>query len=278
MALKAGSADNVTAVVADCLKGPALRAPALIAGAVEESLDSITETTREKVEIAPALVKEDSPLKRASDLLREGEGEEEEPNGAKSEEAAENEALDIKEPPADTAEIPIVSGKNLNPADPVDAEVLKQYGREVAREARYTAGEPVSLRLTPDRRTIAADGYDLSYVTVEALDANGVLVEKSDNSENVKFALLFEIDGDERAIRHVLYNCAASRPSIESKTKEESIEPGTETLNLTADPRADGLVKSRTGDTTSAETYAGWYESVYVPVEETPAAQEEPVV
>ena len=136
MALKAGSADNVTAVVADCLKGPALRAPALIAGAVEESLDSITETTREKVEIAPALVKEDSPLKRASDLLREGEGEEEEPNGAKSEEAAENEALDIKEPPADTAEIPIVSGKNLNPADPVDAEVLKQYGREVAREGR----------------------------------------------------------------------------------------------------------------------------------------------
>ena len=112
----------------------------------------------------------------------------------------------------------------------------------------------------------------------EALDANGVLVEKSDNSENVKFALLFEFDGDERAIRHVLYNCAASRPSIESKTKEESIEPGTETLNLTADPRADGLVKSRTGDTTSAETYAGWYESVYVPVEETPAAQEEPVV
>ena len=112
----------------------------------------------------------------------------------------------------------------------------------------------------------------------EALDANGVLVEKSDNSENVKFALLFEFDGDERAIRHVLYNCAASRPSIESKTKEESIEPGTETLNLTADPRADGLVKSRTGDTTSTETYAGWYESVYVPVEETPAAQEEPVV
>ena len=139
-------------------------------------------------------------------------------------------------------------------------------------------------------RTYANNGYsgDLEIALIpewfrteilkEALDANGVLVEKSDNSENVKFALLFEFDGDERAIRHVLYNCAASRPSIESKTKEESIEPGTETLNLTADPRADGLVKSRTGDTTSTETYAGWYESVYVPVEETPAAQEEPVV
>ena len=129
-------------------------------------------------------------------------------------------------------------------------------------------------------RTFANNGYsgDLEIALIpewfrteilkEALDSNGVLVERSDNSENVKFALLFEFDGDERAIRHVLYNCAASRPSIESKTKEESIEPGTETLNLTADPRADGLVKSRTGDTTSAEAYAGWYSEVYVPQEE----------
>ena len=99
----------------------------------------------------------------------------------------------------------------------------------------------------------------------EALDANGVLVEKADTTESVKFALLFEFDGDERAIRHVLYNCSASRPSIESETKEETIEPGTETLSLTADPREDGLVKSRTGDTTDAATYAGWYQSVYLP-------------
>ncbi len=102
----------------------------------------------------------------------------------------------------------------------------------------------------------------------EALDANGVLVERSDNSESVKFALLFEFDGDVRAIRHVLYNCTASRPSIESETKEETIEPGTETLSLTADPREDGLVKSRTGDTTDATTYANWYQTVYVPAAE----------
>ena len=102
----------------------------------------------------------------------------------------------------------------------------------------------------------------------ETLDSNGVLVEKSDQAESVKFALLFEFDGDVRAIRHVMYNCTASRTSIESETKEDTIEPGTEKLSLTADPREDGLVKSRTGDTTSAETYQNWYKSVYTPVEE----------
>ena len=128
-------------------------------------------------------------------------------------------------------------------------------------------------------RTYANNGYsgDLEIALIpewfrteilkETLDTNGVLVEKADNTESVKFALLFEFDGDERAIRHVMYNCSASRPSIESSTKEETIEPGTETLSLTADPREDGLVKSRTGDTTSAETYANWYQSVYVPQE-----------
>lgn len=130
-------------------------------------------------------------------------------------------------------------------------------------------------------RSVSNNGYsgDLEIALIpewfrteilqEELDSNGVLVEKSYNAESVKFALLFEFDGDVRAIRHVMYNCTASRPSIESETKEDTIEPGTETLSLTADPREDGLVKSRTGDTTSAETYQNWYKTVYIPVEES---------
>ena len=130
-------------------------------------------------------------------------------------------------------------------------------------------------------RTITNNGYsgDLEIALIpewfrteilqEALDAKGVLVENSDAAESVKFALLFEFDGDVKAIRHVLYNCTASRPSIESETKEDTIEPGTEKLSLTADPRADGLVKAKTGDTTDATTYDNWYKAVYVPTDET---------
>ena len=65
----------------------------------------------------------------------------------------------------------------------------------------------------------------------------------------------------------MLYNCSASRPSIESETKEDTIEPGTETLSITADPRSDGLVKARTGDSTDKEAYTNWYKSVYLPTE-----------
>ena len=104
-------------------------------------------------------------------------------------------------------------------------------------------------------------------ILLEEKDSNGVLVEKSTVTEMPKFALLFEFDGDVHGIRHVLYNCSASRPSIASETKEDTIEPVTETLSLTADPRADGLVKARTGDTTTEETYNNWYQSVYVPAE-----------
>lgn len=101
----------------------------------------------------------------------------------------------------------------------------------------------------------------------EVLDDKGVLVEKSGLSDTVKFALLFEFDGDIRSIRHVLYYCTASRPSLESETKEDTIEPGTEKLSITADPRSDGLVKARSGDSTDEAAYDNWYKAVYLPME-----------
>lgn len=98
----------------------------------------------------------------------------------------------------------------------------------------------------------------------EQLDDNGVLIENAD-VELASFALLFEFDGDKKHIRHVLYNCAASRPGIEGKTNEESREVQTETLAIKATPLANGMVKAKTGNTTDATVYADWYKAVYMP-------------
>lgn len=98
----------------------------------------------------------------------------------------------------------------------------------------------------------------------ETLDANGVLIEDA-NAEIAAFALLFEFDGDQKHIRHVLYNCSASRPGIEGKTNEDSKEVQTETLSVKATPLPDGKVKAKTGNTTNATAYNGWYNAVYLP-------------
>lgn len=97
-------------------------------------------------------------------------------------------------------------------------------------------------------------------------DSNGILVENV-NDKAVAFALLFQFEGDDKARRHALYNCKATLPDVASQTTEETIDPVTETINLTATARkGDGLVKASTvdGDNTSAQ-YTGWFSSVYEP-------------
>ena len=98
----------------------------------------------------------------------------------------------------------------------------------------------------------------------EELDEKGVLIENSE-VELGTFALLFEFDGDQKHIRHVMYNCSASRPGIEGKTNEDKKEVQTEKLTINAVPLANGMVKAKTGNTTDATTYADWYKAVYMP-------------
>lgn len=108
-------------------------------------------------------------------------------------------------------------------------------------------------------------------VLKEKLDDKGVLIENSE-VELASFALLFEFDGDQKHIRHVLYNCSASRPGIEGKTNEDSKEVQTETLAIKAAPLANGMVKAKTGNTTDATAYNDWYKAVYMPTEEAAAS------
>lgn len=98
----------------------------------------------------------------------------------------------------------------------------------------------------------------------DVLDSKNVLVEKAD-APTVKFALGFQIDGDKESTFFWYYNCAASRPSSEANTTEESKDPETDTLNWTCAPGADGIVRVKTTAETAAADTSAWFEAVYIP-------------
>jgi beta-galactosidase len=67
--------------------------------------------------------------------------------------------------------------------------VASRGGVEVARDTLRTAGAPHALRVTPNRFALPADGHALSYVTVEVVDRNGVVVPSAHD------AIHFEVRG-----------------------------------------------------------------------------------
>ena len=127
--------------------------------------------------------------------------------------------------------------------------------------------------------TVANNGYEgdleLAKVPDQFLtdclgfvrDAKGVLVEDA-GATPAHFALMFQFEGDVNAKRTVLYNCVASRPTIEGSTKEESIEPQTETISITATTVFNtvlnkDLVKASCTETSASAAYNSWLTAVY---------------
>ena len=101
------------------------------------------------------------------------------------------------------------------------------------------------------------------------LGANNVLVEDA-NASPVHFALLFQFEGDAKATRHVLYNCVAARPNVAGATKEDTVTPQTETLNLTATSIyctaiEKDIVKGETVNATTDTVYNAWATAVTLP-------------
>lgn len=85
------------------------------------------------------------------------------------------------------------------------------------------------------------------------------------NVESQRFALLFQAEGDTYNTRYCFYDCIASRPSRENNTKEDTIEPGTESISLTMSPRpSDQLVKAISDGETST-MYSTWFNAVPEP-------------
>ena len=109
---------------------------------------------------------------------------------------------------------------------------------------------------------------DLGWVRT---DDNGLLVESSDDYKVTKYvALLFEFNNDDKATRHVFYKTSFSRADVAGQTTGEggTIQPQTETVNITAVPRADEDrdIHACTGPATTTGSYSAWYTTVQVPV------------
>ena len=100
-------------------------------------------------------------------------------------------------------------------------------------------------------------------------DGKDVLVEDA-NASIVHFALLFQFEGDEKATRHVMYNCTCARSADAGSTKSETIEPQTETLTLTATSVYNAtldtdIVKAEANSGSNSTTYDNWFSTVYLP-------------
>lgn len=120
----------------------------------------------------------------------------------------------------------------------------------------YTGSLEIARIPAAFRETILGDQKDAKNVYFEDADA-----------PTKAFALLFQFEGDESATKYVYYNCTASRTSVSSETKTASIEPGTDTLDLTV-----GMVKNTTlnknvvkafVEDAESTAYAGWFGAVY---------------
>ncbi|MGG3821096.1 major tail protein [Geobacillus thermodenitrificans] len=100
------------------------------------------------------------------------------------------------------------------------------------------------------------------------IDANGMLVETTDGMPK-EFALLGQILGDKKNRRFVYYRCKASRPTAEHNTRGESVEPTTQTLNITILPIEIGGKNVVRGvielNDTNATVYNNFFSSVTIP-------------
>ncbi|MEV0176379.1 glycoside hydrolase family 2 TIM barrel-domain containing protein [Streptomyces sp. NPDC050803] len=130
--------------------------------------------------------------------------------------------------------------------------VARSEGRVVATDVLRTAGRPHSVRLTADRKSLAADGRSLVFVTAEVVDARGVPVPDAEDllAFDVRGGSLAGLDNgrQESAERYQ----ASTRTAFHGKALA-IVRSGTKAGELTVTARAEGL---RAGTLTVRTTHA----------------------
>ena len=106
----------------------------------------------------------------------------------------------------------------------------------------------------------------LAEILGMTIDSNGMLVESADDMPK-EFALMGQIQGDQKNRRFVYYRCKASRPSQESSTTEASVTPNTDTVSLTILPlESNKLIKGVIElNETNQAVYDAFFSQVILP-------------
>lgn len=131
-------------------------------------------------------------------------------------------------------------------------------------------------------KTFANNGYtgtlEMARINDDMLkDVFGMIVNSSNllvESTGVQpkpFALMFQIEGDQREELNVLYRVVpTSKPSSGSQTVEENVDPVTQSFDFEALPLVTGptyqkgLIKSRTTDSTTTAVRNAWFTTVQI--------------
>lgn len=146
---------------------------------------------------------------------------------------------------------------NWDPA----GDLIKVYADgTVIYTGRQNSGYTGSLELTN------LDDDFAKWVLSESVDQKNVQFEEKEPTVN-RFYLMWEWIQDSKNTRHIMYNITASRPSMSATTAGDNDTKTAQyrTLNMTAIPRADGIVKASTRVDVDSTTYGNWFNAAYVP-------------
>lgn len=151
--------------------------------------------------------------------------------------------------------MPGAVGLNFDPAGeetPFYADNIKYF---IANSNQGYSGE-LEIAMTPQDF--------LTQILGRTVDNNGAVFESSDDTQ-ARFALMFQGKGDKAGRRWVFFDCTATRPSRENKTKEESVSVGTEKMTITMSPRkTDKSVMAYIEPTEDNQAvYDAFFNSVY---------------
>lgn len=125
---------------------------------------------------------------------------------------------------------------------------------------RQNSGYTGSMELTN------LDDEFAKWALSEEVDSKNVQYEIKEPTVN-RFYLIWEWIQDAKNTRHIMYNITASRPSMSATTAGDGDTKTAQyrTLNMTAIPRNDGIVKASTRVDVDSTTYNGWFNAAYVP-------------